>query len=315
MHELAVYSIPLRTSFRGITHREGMIVQGPHGVAEFSPFPEYNDHEAARWLACTQEAAQGHWPVPVRDTIPVNCIVPAVAPDTAARLVRESGCTTAKVKVAERGQSEAHDIDRVEAVRHALGPHGKLRIDANGAWDIDQAVRMISKLNGYDLEYAEQPCASVDELAAVRRQVSVPIAADESIRRAQDPLLVARAQAADIVVVKVQPLGGVRAALRIAQECGLPAVVSSAVETSVGLAASVALAAALPELPYACGIGTMSLLDGDLVEESLIPVDGNIAVRPVATALNRLDQFRACAEREAWWRARFKRVQRITLSV
>ncbi len=213
--------------------------------------------------------------------MPVNVTVPAVGPDRAASVVRDSsGCRTAKVKVAEPGQSEADDIARVEAVRDALGPGGAIRVDANGLWDMDTAVRMVRLLDhaAGGLEYVEQPCRTVEELAAVRRRLDVPIAADESIRRADDPLRVARLEAADIAVLKVQPLGGIAACLQIADQIGLPVVVSSALETSVGLAAGLALAAALPELPYACGLGTLALLDGDVTSAPFRVVDGAMAV-------------------------------------
>ncbi|MGH3239550.1 MAG: o-succinylbenzoate synthase, partial [Spirillospora sp.] len=269
----------MRTRFRGVTRREGVLVRGPAGWGEFSPFAEYGPAECARWLAAAREAAFEGWPAPVRDRVPVNVTIPAVGPERAFAMAKESGCRTAKVKVAERGQSDDDDLARVEAVRDALGPDGRVRIDVNGAWDVDHAARMIRWLDRWELEYAEQPCATLEELALVRRLVDVPIAADESIRRAEDPLKVRAAEAADIAVLKVQPLGGVAAALRVAEACGLPVVVSSAVETSVGLAAGVALAAALPELPYACGLGTLSLLEGDVVDDPLWPVAGEIPVR------------------------------------
>ncbi|GAA0974434.1 o-succinylbenzoate synthase [Acrocarpospora macrocephala] len=274
-----VFGIPMSLRFRGQTAREGVLLRGPAGWGEFSPFPEYGPAECARWLACAREAAFEGWPDPVRSTIPVNATIPAVPAARAFELAKASGCGTAKIKVAERGQDFAADLARVEAVRDALGPDGKIRVDANGGWDVDEAVLRLKELDRFTLEYAEQPCPSLDELAQVRRRVDVPIAADESIRKAEDPLRVRAAEAADIAVVKVQPLGGVRAALRVVEACGLPAVVSSAVETSVGLAAGLALAAALPELPYACGLGTMSLLTGDVVADSLTPVAGAIAVR------------------------------------
>ncbi|GGK82348.1 o-succinylbenzoate synthase [Planomonospora parontospora subsp. parontospora] len=278
--ELRAFRIPMRTRFRGQTAREGLLLRGPAGWGEFSPFPEYGPAECARWRACAEEAAFTGWPAPLRDRIPVNAIVPAVGPEQARAMVRRARCGTVKVKVAERGQAFADDLARVEAVRDALGAAGRIRVDANGAWDVDEAVARITGLDRrFGLEYAEQPCATLDELARVRRRVEVPIAADESIRRAEDPLKVRAAEAADIAVVKVQPLGGVAAALRVVEACGLPAVVSSAVETSVGLAAGVALAAALPDLPYACGLGTLSLLEGDVVAEPLVPVDGTLPVR------------------------------------
>jgi o-succinylbenzoate synthase len=288
---LRAFAISMPTRFRGITVREGALIEGPAGWAEFSPFADYGPRECARWLACAVEAATIGWPAPARDRVPVNVTVPAVGPEQAHELVAASGCRTAKVKVAERGQSLDADIARVEAVRDALGPAGKIRVDANAGWDVDQAERALRELGRFGLEYAEQPCPTLADLAELRRRVDVPVAADESIRRAEDPLAVRAAGAADIVVVKAQPLGGVRAALKVAGACGLPVVVSSAVETSVGLAAGVALAAALPELPYACGLATMSLLAGDVTSDPLVAHDGALAVRRPAVDPERLSAW------------------------
>ncbi|NKZ00616.1 o-succinylbenzoate synthase [Nocardiopsis alborubida] len=295
------FAIGLRNRFRGITVREGMLVRGPAGWGEFSPFAEYGPRECARWWAACEEAAHRGWPAPVRDRVPVNVTVPAVDPGRAHAIVAAGGCATAKVKVAERGQDPSEDLARVEAVRDALGPSGRVRVDANGAWDVDTAVRMVRELDRFGLEYVEQPCATLDELAAVRRRVSVPVAADESVRRAEDPLRVRAAGAADIVVLKVQPLGGVRAALRVAEACGLPVVVSSAVETSVGLAAGVALAAALPELPHACGLATMQMLTADVTADPLLPENGFLPVRPVTVDE---ESLRAVEVDPTAWRAR-----------
>jgi O-succinylbenzoate synthase len=295
------FAIPMPVRFRGITVREGALVEGPAGWGEFSPFAEYGPRECARWLACALEAAVAGWPAPVRDRVPVNVTVPAVGPEQAHAIVAASGCRTAKVKVAEPGQPEAADIARVEAVRDALGPAGKLRVDANAGWSVDQAARMLRALAPFGLEYAEQPCATLDDLAALRRLVGVPLAADESVRRAEDPMKVRAAGAADIVVIKAQPLGGVAAGLEIAAACGLPAVVSSAVESSVGLAAGVALAAALPDLDYACGLATMSLLAGDVTADPLAAADGFLPVRPARVDLAQLSRWEADP---APWRAR-----------
>jgi O-succinylbenzoate synthase len=279
--ELQVWSIPMHTRFRGIDVREGVLLRGPGGWGEFSPFWDYDAAECVPWWRAAHEAAYDAWEVPHRRSVPVNVTVPAVPPDRAAAIVRDSrGCRTAKVKVAEPGQTEADDLARVEAVRDALGAGGAVRVDANGLWDVDTAVRMVALLDraAGGLEYVEQPCRTVEELAAVRRRVAVPIAADESIRRADDPLRVARLEAADIAVLKVQPLGGVAACLRIAEQIGLPVVVSSALETSVGIAAGLALAAALPELPYACGLATLALLEADITSAPFRVVDGELAV-------------------------------------
>jgi len=277
-----VWSIPLKTKFRGLTVRDGVVLRGDAGWGEFSPFWDYDAAESAAWWRAAREAADLGWPAPVRDRVPVNVTVPAVDPETAHRIVLASaGCRTAKVKVAERGQSAADEIARLEAVRDALGPDGRIRVDANAGWDVDTAVLRLGLLDraAGGLEYVEQPVPTVADLAAVRRRTSVPVAADESIRRAEDPYAVARAEAADVVVLKVQPLGGVRACLELAERIGLPVVVSSALESSVGLAAGIALAAALPELPYACGLATAQLFTGDVVADPLLPVDGAIPVR------------------------------------
>jgi o-succinylbenzoate synthase len=280
------FSTPMRVRFRGVDVRDGMLLQGPAGWGEFSPFWDYDAPTSAPWLRAALEAAYDGWPEPVRDRVPVNCTVPAVGPERAAEIVRASrGCRTAKVKVAEPGQVLDDDVERLEAVRDTLGPDGRVRVDANGGWGVDEAVVAIRRLDRFALEYVEQPCASVEELAQVRRRVDVPIAADESIRRAEDPLRVAALDAADVAVLKVQPLGGVRACLDVAERIAMPVVVSSALETSVGIAAGVALAAALPALPYACGLATVQLLERDVVDDPLLPVDGALDVRrppPVA---------------------------------
>jgi O-succinylbenzoate synthase len=301
---LRAFAIPMRTKFRGITVREGALLQGPAGWGEFSPFAEYGPRESSRWLASAIESATVPWPPPLRQAVPVNVTVPACDPERAREIVAASGCRTAKVKVAEKGQAEGEDIERVAAVRDALdaaGPGGRIRVDANGGWSVEQAARMLKRLDAYGLEYAEQPCASLSELAALRKLIDLPVAADESIRKAEDPLKVRAAGAADIVMVKVQPLGGVRAALEVARACGLPVVVSSAVDSSVGLAAGIALAAALPELPYACGLATMSLLTGDVTAEPLAESGGTLPVRRPAVDPDALAKWEIDPEP---WRAR-----------
>ncbi|GAB3462254.1 o-succinylbenzoate synthase [Actinophytocola sediminis] len=309
------FAVPLTTRFRGIDVREGMLIEGPAGWGEFSAFPEYDDRESASWLTAAIEACTVGWPDPVRGRIPINATVPAVGPAAAGEIVAKSGCATVKVKVADHPDSLGEDIERLAAVRDALGPAGAVRCDANGFWDVDTAVRVIPQLEraAGGLEYVEQPCGTVDELAAVRRRVGVRIAADESIRRAEDPLRVAVAEAADVAVIKCTPLGGVRRALRVAEACGLPCVVSSALETSVGLAAGLALAGALPTLDFACGLGTLSLLTDDLVgpARSLRPVDGYLPVSPVPPTPDQglLDRYEiADDERAAWWRDRLTRL-------
>lgn len=271
---MRAFRVPMAESFRGLRERTGVLLRGPRGWGEYSPFSDYTPAQAARWLKAAREAATRDWPQPVRSSIPVNVTVPATSPERAHEIVSASGCATAKVKV-----GEGNDVARVEAVRDALGAGGRIRVDANGAWDVDTAERRIRALGRYDLEYVEQPVSTLEEMTTLRKRVDIPLAIDESVRLADDPRRVAAAGAADVVVLKVHPLGGVWAALEVAEALALPVVVSSALETSVGLAAGVALAAALPELPYACGLGTALLLGGDVVSDPLVPVSGMVAVR------------------------------------
>jgi O-succinylbenzoate synthase len=300
-----VFDLPMRLRFRGQERRTGVLLRGRAGWGEFSPFPDYDDKTCARWLAAAREAGDDGWPTPVRNAVPVNVTVPAIGPDTAHQVVATSGCSTAKVKVAEPGQTLADDIARVEAVRDALGPAGRVRVDANAAWSVDEAADALKKLDAFDLEYAEQPVRTLDEMAELRRRTDVRIAADESVRTAEDPLRIAGLEAADIVVLKVQPLGGVRRCLEVAEACNLPVVVSSAVESSVGLAAGVALAAALPELPFACGLGTAQLLASDVTSDPLLPVNGMLPVRVVTP---QPDLVAADDETTQWWLDRLGRV-------
>ena len=306
-----VYALPLRTRFRGLNVRHGLLLRGPAGWAEWSPFAEYERPEIDAWAQAAREAAVDGFPAPVRDRVPVNVTVPACDPQTAHDLVSASGCTTAKVKVAERGQYVAEDVARLEAVRDALGPSGKLRIDANGAWSVPDALTRIQLLARFDLEYVEQPCASVEELARLRRELarrglSIPIAADESIRRSGDPERVAELEAADIAVLKVQPLGGVRRCLELADTLGLPVVVSSALESSVGLRAGVALAACLPDLRYACGLNTAALFTRDVTAEPLVAEQGGIALREVV--VDEDAPWRADRATAGWWQDRWEGV-------
>ena len=297
--------------------REGLLVRGPAGWAEWSPFWDYARPETDAWWRATYEAGWDGWPDPVRASIPVNVTVPATGPERAHAIVAASGCRTAKVKVAERGQTFADDVARVEAVRDALGAGGRIRVDVNGRWGVDEAVTRLRTLARFGLEYAEQPCVRVDDLAELRRKlaragIDVPIAADESIRRGDDPEKVAALGAADIAVLKVQPLGGVRRCLELAERLGLPVVVSSALESSVGLRAGVALAAALPELPYACGLATAALLARDVTDESLLPVDGEIAVRDVC--VNDETAWRADEKTTSRWLSRLREIPGIDVS-
>lgn len=291
--ELHPVSIPLLHRFRRVDRREAVLIRGPSGWGEFSPFPDYPPEVTTRWLAAALEAACSTWPEPLRSHVPVNVTVPAVDARTAFAMVVSSGCQTAKVKVADPGQSPDDDIDRLAAVRDAIGPEGKIRIDVNAAWDLETAIEQLTRMARFDLEYAEQPVRTIDEMIELRRRVPVRIAADEAVRMAADPLEVAERGAADILVLKVQPLGGVVRALDLAHRSGLPAVVSSALETSVGIAAGLTAAACLPALDFACGLGTVSLLTGDVVTEPLLPINGMMEVRRPQPTRELLEQHAA----------------------
>jgi o-succinylbenzoate synthase len=309
-----VVSLPLRTRFRGVVDREVMLFEGPNGWAEWSPFLEYSDEETAVWLNGAIEYAFGDQPVQLRDRIAVNATLPAVdASQVLATLAPFGSFRTVKIKVAEKGQTPGQDVDRIVAVKNNF-PDAKIRLDANGGWSPELSFSFIKALKGQgiELEYLEQPCKSIEELAKLRGLIAdagyaVKIAADESVRRATDPLEVARAGAADILVLKAQPLGGVARALEISAEAGLPVVVSSAIDSSVGLAMGAQLAAALPELDFDCGLGTAALLAGDVTREPLKPVDGFIDVRRVEVDPMKLDVFEAEDHRIDWWIDRLDR--------
>lgn len=305
---IEVVQIPLTTRFRGIDTRQAALLHGPEGWAEFSPFLEYPVPEAASWLQAALEAATQPYPAPKRTRIPINATIPVVEPEYAHRIATSFGAGTAKVKVADARSTHKADLARIAAVRDALGPSAHIRIDANTAWDREEAVRKIREFDreAGGLEYAEQPCPTVEDLAYVRRHVTVPIAADESVRRAEDPLSVARADAADLLVMKVQPLGGIRNALHLAEAAGLPVVVSSALDTSVGLSAGLAFAAALESLPYACGLGTARLLTADVTASPLVSADGTLPVGRVDVAESLLEQHRASEEIQQQWLTRIE---------
>jgi o-succinylbenzoate synthase len=263
--------VPVLTEHRlRIGDRAVTLLEGPAGWGESSPLPGYPSDPAA-CRAAAEEAARLGFPTPRRDTVPVNALVDG--PFTVAE-VRAFPAIKVKVR-------DARGVGLVAAVRDAVGPGVAVRVDANGAWDVDTAVAMITRLARYDLEYVEQPVATLDDLARVRRRVTVRVAADECIRSRDDAARLHALDAADVIVLKQQPLGGVRAALEIAATAGVPAVVSSMMETSVGIAAGLALAAALPELPYACGLATLPALPGDVTRDPLVPVDGALRVRSV----------------------------------
>ncbi len=267
----------MRVTFRGVTTRHSTLIRGPYGWGEFAPFPEYDDAEAAHWLSSALEAAYLPPTATVREQVPVNATLPAVPAHRVPDVLNNynGDIQELKIKVAERGQTLDDDIARVAAARTAL-PDARLKIDANAGWTLPQAFTALTALSDYNLLYAEQPVGSINDMRQLRTQldnaqVPVLIAADELVRKADDPLTVARAHAADLIVVKAAPLGGVRRASAVIAQSGLPAVISSALETSVGIATGVHLAASLPKLPYGCGLGTVSLLNTDVSSTPLWP--------------------------------------------
>jgi O-succinylbenzoate synthase len=315
LHDAVPYALPLTRRFRGITVREGLLIRGPSGWGDFAPFDDYSPRACALWLASAVEAAFGAWPEPRREIVPVNAIVPAVPADEAAALARqavlEHGCTTIKIKVAALGEVLADDEARVAAVRHAAdsalasigGPEPvRIRLDANGGWSAEDARRALGRLSAYDIEYVEQPCASIDDTLELRRGLDIPVALDESVRFG-DPRAF---EAADIVILKVAPLGGVAAALSLARSWGGPVVVSGALDSAVGLASGLALAAALTGDPPACGLGTGSLLARDVIAPPLVPFDGHLPVERIAPDLDALMAARDLVgdQRARWWRQR-----------
>lgn len=315
LRDAVPYALPLTRRFRGITVREGLLIRGPSGWGDFAPFDDYSPRGCALWLASAVEAAFGTWPEPRRELVPVNAIVPAVPADDAAALTRqavlEHGCTTIKVKVAAMGEVLADDEARVAAVRHAAdsaiattSTSGgvSIRLDANGGWSADDAARALGRLTAYGIEYVEQPCASIDETLALRRSLDLPVALDESVRYA-DPRAF---EAADIVILKAAPLGGVAAALALARAWGGPVVVSGALDSAVGLASGLALAAALTGDPPACGLGTGILLARDVISPPLLPFDGHLPVERIAPDLDALMAARDLVgdQRARWWRQR-----------
>ena len=313
-----VVSIPLRTKFRGITERELLVFEGPNGFSEWAAFTDYSDEEAAAWLAAAIEWGFGNLPNPKRTSVPVNAILPAVAAQDVARILTRAGkFTTVKIKTAEKGQSLADDLARILEVQ-ALYPEAKIRLDANGGFTIPQAMELLEKLSfeGIALEYFEQPVATIAELAELKLEIaktgqSTLIAADESVRKSSDPLAVELARAADILVLKSAPLGGIATALEIAASSKLPTVPSSAMQSSIGLSAELHFAACLENLSFDAGLGTMNLFAGDLVKDSLKPVDGVLEVRRPEVSTSALDTLKAEDYRYDWWIARLERCGRL----
>ena len=286
------FSVPLAMEFRSSHNRQGLVFSGPNGWGEFAPFPEYSDEVAGRWLAGALELAFGNLPKLVRSAVPVNAIIPATDEVTAFELVEKAvlhqGVTTIKVKVAQAGQHLADDVARVRAVRSALVANGisdgKIRLDVNAGWNLEQALQAIPVLAraADEIEYLEQPCAGLSEVAQLRKSIEVPVALDEGIRLAAELDILAIRDAADLLVIKAIPLGGINSALRLLDRLELPVVISGSMDTSIGLYSALHLAGSVTQLAGACGLGTGTLLALDLVTETLLPQNGEMPIRRIA---------------------------------
>ena len=298
LDSLRVVSLPTKTNFRGINQREVALFQGPEGWAEFSPFLEYSDEESARWLSCAIEAATVPIPHLFRKTIAVNATLPALNGESEITRILSAfpGCTTIKVKV---GENKEEDLARIATVR-AIAPDAKLRIDVNGLWNVDQATRFL-ELCG-DIEYVEQPCATIEELRELKSRINVKIVGDEILRKSKNPFEVELEGAIDILMLKVQPLGGITQAKKLAEHHKLPVVVSSALESAIGISYGLKLAASIEHLNYACGLATASLLSSNLGDLPII--DGNIEVADIEP---QFDGLEVSADRYEWWKNRIMR--------
>ena len=313
-----VVSIPLRTKFRGLTERELLVFEGPNGWSEWAAFTEYQDEEAATWLHAAIEWGFENLPEPVRKQVSVNAILPAVPTEEVAKVLGRAGkFSTVKIKVADPKQTAADDLARILEVKD-LYPDAKLRLDANGGYTVAQALELIAELenNSLDLEFFEQPVETIAELAELRIEISklgqkTLVAADESVRRASDPLAVELAGAADLLVLKSAPLGGIASALAVANSSKLNICASSAMQSSIGLAAELHFAACLPEVNYDAGLGTGYLFGGDLTADRLIPENGILELRRPEINTSSLEILKAEDHRYDWWIARLERCSRI----
>ena len=302
LDSLRVISLPTKVNFRGINHREVALFEGPQGWAEFSPFLEYGDSECAPWLACAIEAATVAAPTPLRSSIKVNATMPALngESEVARILATFPGCSTVKIKV---GTNHEQDLARIASVRK-LQPEAKIRIDVNGLWSVDEATKFLEVCG--DIEYVEQPCATIEELRELKKRINVTIVGDEILRKTNNPFEVDLQGAVDVLMLKVQPLGGIVRANKLAQHHKLPVVVSSALESAVGISYGLKLAASIPDLNYACGLATGSLLSSNVAELEIN--SGEIAVSNVVPSFAGLE---TSAERYEWWKNRIMRTAKL----
>jgi len=295
---LRVIALPMKTKFRGITVREVALIKGPHGWGEFSPFLEYDDGESAPWLASAIEAATTPKPKLYRTSVAINGTIPALNDPIDLKRVVDSfpGVTSFKVKA---GNDLSEDLARVNVIRN-LQPQAKIRIDVNGLWSVDQAEAFLSAVG--DIEYVEQPCATIEELRELKSRTSVKIVGDEVLRKAADPFAIDLTGAIDYLMLKVQPLGGIERAHALAKHHNLPVVVSSALESAVGINYGLTLAASFETMNFNCGLGTGSLLAADVAHLPI--VDGKMEITEFEPQLAGLD---VASDRFEWWKNRIMR--------
>jgi len=305
--EHAVVAIPTKTDFRGINIREAFLFRGSQGWSEFSPFIEYDDAESSTWLKAAIEGAYKPWPELKRTKVSINATLPRIASEKVASFMSNySGCTTVKMKV----NNFEDDADRLEALLDFM-PEAKVRLDVNGGWSLAQARAYIHDYFmrfGNVFEYIEQPCMELSDIAELKQEIPMKIALDESIRKFLDSDFKDISEIADVAIMKWAPSGGIESARKIIAEIGLPAVVSSALDTGIGISHGLALAASLPELDFACGLGTTALFVGDITDPSPRPIDGEIEVKAIAPKPELLEKYAASAERKLWWENRVKRI-------
>ena len=298
LESLRVVALPTETNFRGVTVREIALIQGEYGWGEFSPFLEYDDAESAPWLACAIEAATTPKPKLYRTEVAVNGTIPALNDEVELARIVDSypGVTTFKIKV---GSNAQEDIARINIIR-SLRPGAKIRLDANGLLSVDQTVSLL-QLAG-EIEYIEQPCATLEELRELKKRIDVKIVGDEVLRKAKNPFAVELEGAIDYLMLKVQPLGGIARAHQLAEHHKLPVVVSSALESAVGINYGLILAASFESMKFDCGLGTGSLLAKNVADLPI--VDGKIQISEVVPHLEGLD---VTADRFEWWKNRIMR--------
>jgi O-succinylbenzoate synthase len=303
--DLSILSIPLRNKFRGIDHREIAIFRGPFGWTEFGPFLEYDDEEASVWMKAALEAAQKPWPRLYRQKIPINATLPIVEPEEVPQiLARFAGCETVKIKV----DDFEYGAKVLEATLN-IKPDMKIRLDVNAGWNEQTAISNLLEYHlrfGNVFEYVEQPCATLSELATVKKEVPIRIAVDESIRKNLGTHFNNFTQYADFAIIKWQPVGGFEAAHKLAKEIGLPVVISSALETGIGISHGLALAGSFEEPTLACGLGTVALLAGDICDPPTVVEDGYLEIK--RRVPNDHERYLASADRVDYWQKRILRV-------